>query len=341
MRCSDKERPLRGGQKKTKSLRLRVKHIKSRVMKKGNFFANCVFAVSVILTVLSFSACTDDSNDVVATTSEVIEQAEVPFSVVLKAMNSDGNDITTKGEVNGATLFVFDQNNDFFEQINVNKSTILSRRAIDINCPNSNDITVIAWSGINSGNEEISNMSKANIISDLQVSLKENNGIANIPSDLFYGQVTLHKNSSTKSTVSNELQIIRKTSIFQLSTKGLIKYLGSNAGNFEYRIKNTKSSLDYNGNPTGEEVEFAFPASFDEKGNLTTETQAIFPAQNITVELYKDGNLIFSSEKDKNGELFAATPGKRTEITFKYSGEVSANITIADWATVIQHITMN
>ena len=52
-------------------------------------------------------------------------------------------------------------------------------------------------------------------------------------------------------------------------------------------------------------------------------------------------NLIFSSEKDKNGELFAATPGKRTEITFKYSGEVSANITIADWATVIQHITMN
>ena len=221
-------------------------------MKRGNFFANCVFAVSVILTVLSFSACTDDSNDVVATTSEVIEQAEVPFSVVLKAMNSDGNDITTKGEVNGATLFVFDQNNDFFEQINVNKSTILSRRAIDINCPNSNDITVIAWSGINSGNEEISNMSKANIISDLQVSLKENNGIANIPSDLFYGQVTLHKNSSTKSTVSNELQIIRKTSIFQLSTKGLIKYLGSNAGNFEYRIKNTKSSLDYNGNPTGD-----------------------------------------------------------------------------------------
>ena len=71
-------------------------------MKRGNFFANCVFAVSVILTVLSFSACTDDSNDVVATTSEVIEQAEVPFSVVLKAMNSDGNDITTKGEVNGA-----------------------------------------------------------------------------------------------------------------------------------------------------------------------------------------------------------------------------------------------
>ena len=149
-----------------------------------------------------------------------------------------------------------------------------------------------------SGNEEISNMSKANIISDLQVSLKENNGIANIPSDLFYGQVTLHKNSSTKSTVSNELQIIRKTSIFQLSTKGLIKYLGVMPEILNIELK-YKSSLDYNGNPTGEEVEFAFPASFDEKGNLTTETQAIFPAQNITVELYKDGNLIFLAKKTK------------------------------------------
>ena len=99
--------------------------------------------------------------------------------------------------------------------------------------------------------------------------------------------------------------------------------------------------MDYNGNPTGEEVEFVFPASFDEKGNLTTEAQAIFPAQNMTVELYKDGNLLFSSEKDKNGELFAANPGKRTEITFKYSGEVSANVVVVDWGTVIQHVTLN
>ena len=99
--------------------------------------------------------------------------------------------------------------------------------------------------------------------------------------------------------------------------------------------------MDYNGNQTGEEVDFVFSASFDEKGNLTTEAQAIFPAQNITLELYKDGNLLFSSEKDKNGELFAANPGKRTEITFKYSGEVSANVVVVDWGTVIQHVTLN
>ncbi len=141
-------------------------------MKKGNFFANCVFAISFLFAALSFSACSDDSNDVVAISNEVVEQTEIPFSVVLKAINSHGYDITTKGDVNGAVLFVFDQNNDFIEQINVDKSEILSRRPIEISSLNSNKVTVIAWSGINSGNEEISSMSRANIISDLQVSLK-------------------------------------------------------------------------------------------------------------------------------------------------------------------------
>lgn len=310
-------------------------------MKKGNFFANCVFAISFLFAALSFSACSDDSNDVVAISNEVVEQTEIPFSVVLKAINSQGYDITTKGDVNGAVLFVFDQNNDFIEQINVDKSEILSRRPIEISSLNSNKVTVIAWSGINSGNEEISSMSRANIISDLQVSLKGKNGIASIPGDLFYGQVTLQKSSSTKSTTSEELEIARKTSIFQLSTKGLVKYLGSTKGEFVYKIKNTKSSLDYNGNPTGEDIEFVFPAFFDSKGNLTTEAQAILPAPNITIELYKDGDLLFSSEKDQNGDLFSAIPGKHSEISFKYSDEILANVTVVDWGTVIQHIIVN
>jgi len=52
-----------------------------------------------------------------------------------------------------------------------------------------------------------------------------------------------------------------------------------------------------------------FPALLP-KYLISPFVEAIFPAQNITVELYKDGNLLFSSEKDKNGELFAANPGK-------------------------------
>lgn len=308
-------------------------------MKKSNLFANCVFAVSFLLVAMSFTACSDDSNDVSNVISQVIENTETPFSVVLKAINSEGNDITPKGEVNSATLFVFDQNNDFVKQVSVEKSAILNRSAIQIECPNTNKITVIAWSGISSSNEQISSLSQANIISDLQVSLKNNNGVASIPSDLFYGQATIQKNN-TKAGSSSELTIARKTSVFNLTTKGLIKYMGDTKGEYIYKIKKTRSSFDYNGQMTGEEVEYVAPASFDSNGNLVAASMTILPSDQVTVELYKDGNLLFSSKNDQNGEIMSAKAGKQSDIIFKYSNTVSTNVLIADWGTVIQHVTI-
>ncbi len=96
---------------------------------------------------------------------------------------------------------------------------LLQVKPVEINCPGSDKITVIAWAGLSSNSEEISNMNQANVISDLQVSLKHNNGVANnLPGDLFYGQIVLHR-SSTKAT-SQELKIERKVSSMSILTKG-------------------------------------------------------------------------------------------------------------------------
>ena len=53
------------------------------------------------------------------------------------------------------------------------------------------------------------------------MSLKHNNGVANnLPGDLFYGQIVLHR-SSTKAT-SQELKIERKVSSMSILTKGAL-----------------------------------------------------------------------------------------------------------------------
>lgn len=310
-------------------------------MKKGNLFANCVFAVSFLLIALSFTACSSDSSDdVFGTVSETVEKAECPFSVILKAKNSEGIDITTKGEVNDVTLFVFDQNNDFVKQLNVSKSSILNRASIDIQCANTDKVTVIAWSGMSSENEEISSMSQANIISDLEVSLKSKNGVAAHPSDLFYGQITINR-SNTKTNNSNELTIGRKTTVFNLTTKGLANYMDNMEGEYIYKIKNSKNSINYQGEIIGEEVEYIIPASFDTKGNLIANSQTILPADQVAIELYKDGSLLFSSKNDQNGEILSAKAGKQLDIIFKYAGNVSTNVFIVDWATIIQHVTLS
>ena len=286
-------------------------------MKKGKIFTNCLFSIWTLSVILSFASCSADGDSTSIIDERVPLETEVPFSVILKAY-SENSDITAKGDVKSTTLYVFDENNDFYKQITVDKDYLLQVKPVEISCPGSDKITVVAWAGLSSESEEISNMNRANIISDLQVSLKHNNGIANnLPGDLFYGQIVLHR-SSTKAT-AQELKIERKVSSMS--------------------IKRTKSSFNCNGELTGNDIEYIIPATLNDNGNLTTGTFSILPADNMTIELYRDDVLVLSSENVKNSEIVAANKGEQTNIVFDLSRN-NINVSVSDWGTVIQYVTV-
>ena len=310
-------------------------------MKKGRIFTNCIVAVCTLITMVAFASCSADSDSSYGIDDSVINSAssktEAPFSVVLKAY-SDNKDITVKGDVDQTTLFIFDQSGDFYKQMTVDRTYLLQAKPIEIACPGSDQITVVAWAGLSGDNENISALNQANIISDLQVSLKQNNGVAaSLPGDLFYGQVTL-KSTSTKAS-SETLKIERKVSSVSLITKGVIKMLDSRDGNFYYKIKKTKSSFNHNGELTGEDIEYIIPATMNDKGNVVADNTTILPASDITIELYKDDKMILSSENVKNLEKVSINEGELSELTFDLSRN-SGNIVVADWGSVIQHVTI-
>ena len=310
-------------------------------MKKGRIFTNCIVAVCTLITMVAFASCSADSDSSYGIDDSVINSAssktEAPFSVVLKAY-SDNKDITVKGDVDQTTLFIFDQSGDFYKQMTVDRTYLLQAKPIEIACPGSDQITVVAWAGLSGENENISALNQANIISDLQVSLKQNNGVAaSLPGDLFYGQVTL-KSTSTKAS-SETLKIERKVSSVSLITKGVIKMLDSRDGNFYYKIKKTKSSFNHNGELTGEDIEYIIPATMNDKGNVVADNTTILPASNITIELYKDDKMILSSENVKNLEKVSINEGELSELTFDLSKN-SGNIVVADWGTVIVNVTV-
>ena len=310
-------------------------------MKKGRIFTNCIVAVCTLIIMVAFASCSADSDSSYGIDDSVIKDAtsktEVPFSVVLKAY-SDNKDITVKGDVDQTTLFIFDQSGDFYKQMTVDRTYLLQAKPIEIACPGSDQITVVAWAGLSGDNENISALNQANIISDLQVSLKQNNGVAaSLPGDLFYGQVTL-KSTSTKASTET-LKIARKVSSVSLITKGVIKVLDSKDGNFYYKIKKTKSSFNHNGELTGEDIEYIIPATMNDKGNVVADNTTILPASDITIELYKDDKMILSSENVKNLEKVSINEGELSELTFDLSKN-SGNIVVADWGTVIVNVTV-
>lgn len=308
---------------------------------KGKIFT-CI-AAAILLSTSAFTSCSSDSsNDIIGNNpSEVANTTEAPFNLVIKTLNADGKDISIDGDVNAATLFVFNKNNDFVKQINLDKATLLNNTTIQIECPNTDKLTVIAWGGLSS-NEEITTMSQARIINDLQIQLKQNNGIAATPSDLFYGQVTISR-SSTKAG-NTELNLQRKISSINLTTKGLVAHFATTKGNYVYKIKNSKDGFNYNGEVIGNDVDFLIPATFDKNGVLVTETTPVLPSQNITIELYKDDQLLFSAKNDQNGKNASTIAGKQINYLFNFSGtstQTASNITVSNWNSDIQYVTLN
>lgn len=314
-------------------------------MKKGNLFTALVLLALVVCNTFTFTSCSSDSasdvdtiistnpSNVNKSTDDPKIQVEDPYSVVLKALDITGEDCTTKGDVKNVTLFVFDEQGYYIKQISVDKANILNRRNIEIACPRTKNITVIAWGGLTE-NEEVSTLTPANIISDLQVAIKEKEGVSAGASDLFYGKITLNQ-----STEKQELIITRKASSLALKTNGIQKEEGAI---YEYRISKTRSAFDATGELTGDEIEYIFPASFDEKGALSATTNAILPASTIKVELYKDGQLIFSAEKDQQGKSLSAAVGKQQNLLFeKTSKSFSTNLVVAPWGVVVQYVIVD
>lgn len=307
-------------------------------MKGKIFSASIVASVFALSSVFMTSCSADSSTDIIGNTPEV-SITEAPFNVSIRTI-VNGSDQTVEGEVENVTLFAFDQNNDFVKQINVDQSTIINRRSIKIDAQNTDRLTIIAWGGVSSDKEALTSMNQARIISDLELQLKQNNGIATSPNDLFYGKTVIYR-SSTKTGETQTIEMERKVSSIDLTTKGLEKYFGNTEGNYVYKIKKTKSAFDYNGELTGEEVEYIFSASFNEKGELVSETSPILPASEITIELYKDDKLIFSAKKDKKGQTLSASQGKQMNYVFSFTGKVTTNLVVSDWNTNVQYVTIS
>ena len=126
---------------------------------------------------------------------------------------------------------------------------------------------------------------------------------------------------------------------FKITEKGALKVFDSKEGNYYYKIKRTKSSFNCNGELTGNDIGYIIPATLNDNGNLTTGTFSILPADNMTIELYRDDVLVLSSENVKNSENVAANEGEQTNIIFDLSRN-NINISISEWGTVIQHVTV-
>lgn len=318
-------------------------------MKKNNIFTGSFLATWILSMAVAFSSCSSDSDPIGSdilpqkdnnTTAQADEEAVAPFSLVLKAF-SGGKEVTTNGDVESTTLFIFDDNYDFIKQIDVDKSTLLQRKTIQIHAQNADRITVVAWGGLTNNKEEVSTLNQNSVLADLRVQLKQSNGqIATSPGDLFYGKITLQRPTTTKATETQTLSIERKVSSVTLTSVNIVKKFGTTNGDFYYKVKSKNNAINFNGEVQGSDVEYIVPVYVNEAGNLSTETIAVLPSDEIEIELYRDDIMVASSKNFKTTENLSVNEGKQLAVNFDMTRLISS-IHVADWGTVINYVSFS
>ncbi|MDH6344199.1 hypothetical protein M2480_001218 [Parabacteroides sp. PFB2-12] len=303
-----------------------------------NIFNKGLLAIATLSTLLAFTSCSSDS-DSNYTATEVVAPKQADFTVRIKAIDKAGKDITTYGEGNDVTLYIFDDNYDFIASQNIAKAAVMNGQKIQIHAQNANRITVVAWAGLSNNKEEVSSLTKANILSDLRVQLKQNNGqVTTPPSDLFYGQLTLDR-AQTKADQVNTLVVARKVAQFTLATLNVTETYGT-TGDYYYKITSTSDAIDYNGKVTGSVVSYIVPTSVNEMGNLTKEQISIFPSENVTVELYRNDQMILSSKNFQKTENIAVNEGEQAVVYFNAANSNKITYQVANFGTVVNIVNV-
>jgi hypothetical protein len=312
---------------------------------KTNTLSKGLAGAWIIANAFAFTACSsEDSNaeyvqNEVAVANNTAAKAENPYSLVLKAL-SDGKDITTKGDVENVTLFVFDENYDFVETKSIDKATVLNRRTIQIAADATEKITVVAWAGLNNNKEEVSSLNQNSILTDLRVQLKQNNGqVTTSPGDLFYGQISIDRASVTRSEDAQVLSIERKMAEFSLTTTGIAKKFGTTEGDFYYKIRTSTSMINHNGEVKGESVEYILPATVNAAGNLTADNIAVLPSADVTIELYRDDILILSSKNVRNSQELSISASQQLNIVFDIC-KANLSLVVAAWGQVVNRVSV-
>lgn len=289
----------------------------------------------ILATVLLFS-CTSGSEELPDSlpTDDSTTSTDGIFTLKASITDNEGHDITTRRSFNKVSLFVFDQDNRFYDRLEIDIQSIIDQQDIHISCPGSSQITVIAWGSSTDLSEVISNLTKGSPMSDFMLNTSRSNS-SNLPGDLFYGQVVILKGSNRSSATVNKLIMKRKNSSISLSTKGIDKEA---AYCYTYKVRSADNGFNYNGVLTGDDIEYTIPAYFDDKGNLRMQKSSVLPSSAITIELYKDNEPVFNIQKDEHQNDLSVKEGSEIQIELVYNATVSVKTTILPWTYISQDI---
>ncbi|MDI9604203.1 MAG: FimB/Mfa2 family fimbrial subunit [Bacteroidota bacterium] len=273
-----------------------------------------------------------------------------PFRLFIKAVDTDEKDITDSGDVQQVILFVFNENGEIVDAVVLDAAAVKSRNPVGIKLdyPGHQSLSFVAWG--NTSGVDFPDKASVKQLNDLYAKLRAQddklkeqgqNGTAQSPSDLFYGNLTVPvEYGSIEPTGDQTVTIRRKTAQVAISAIHLKQWNENKEGEYSFRLKESLNTYDQDGNLTGTAVNY-IPVSQLKDGTLTAPVFKTYPngtGQSFSLEILFNGEVIYSTNKGADGKAFVPEVGRLLNIIIDFRAEVSVMSVITPWGVVHQYV---
>lgn len=167
-----------------------------------------------------------------------------------------------------------------------------------------------------------------------------------LPAMLYYGSTTYTAGSGVTATT---VALSNQPATLRVVVRNLEDVFG--AGSYSVVLSGFRSRMLFDGTVTGDAVSYTPPSTFDGEGSLHSSAVRTFPTmsgEHVKISVYKasssakatrtGGTLIWSSDKDSDGNYVTLSSGdnKVLEVTCNGKGEVT--LKVIDWSVYSQQV---
>ena len=264
-----------------------------------------------------------------------------PFRMTVKVLDADRNDITESEAVQQVILFVFDENQQVIDVFELTADQVKSRKPIEIkpDYPGHKSYTFVAWGNLDE-KVDFSQINTVKQMRDLYVKLKNQNGTAQSPGDLFYGSLNVPAEfGGTEYGTPQVVEITRKTASVIITARNLPP--GEDASDYSFVLRESPDTYNHNGELGGSMVNYRPAISQNHLGHLMTPIFNVFtPAggKPFILDVYKNGTLLHSFTKGSDGKEFIPELGRLLNIIIDFRVDISIKVVITPWGEVYQEV---
>lgn len=272
-----------------------------------------------------------------------------PFRLFIQAVDADRNDITSSGEVERVILFVFNENQQIVDAVEVNAAKVKDREPVDIHLdyPGHESLTFVAWANIDQS-VDFPVTASVKELSDLYVRLKSasankiEGALMQPPCDLFYGTLSVPVEYGGYEPAGDQTVVIsRKTSQVIISAYSLKQWNQHKEGAYTFELRESHNSYDKEGNLSGNMAGYQPASNMDANGNLLAPIFRTFPTtggKSYTLSILYNGEVIYTADKGSDGTPFVPETGRLLNIIIDFRAEISIKVVVTPWNQVFQYV---